>query len=467
LNKVLLAVLVTVSFSVLLGSQEAFAAAKTWDGGAGTLNWNDGDNWNPNGVPAPNDIITIPSGNDVTLDIDFTVGISGTLTIEPTASLLVDKNKKLRNFNVITNGGDLVIDGKVETTDTFTNQDTGTIDILGDGSANNGVFITSGTVNDVGKVESNKAKWTNTGTYNKNKGLFNLSVDSEFTNKEKGVLNIIGTATTMPQFVINIRSDFFNTQESKINIANGGSLEIQNLALLDNELLSQININDKGSLDISSASELVNTAKLNVNPGGVFSITLGLATFTKIVNNAGPGVITNQGAPGNPALIQIISGKLISDSAINNNSDGIIEIFSGGVLENQSPGSLKNNKGAEIKVNGDGVLNGLITGTGGVINEADNSITNFGIIDISGPWQNFGKIENEGIINVLCGGSINPLGTIIGAGEFNVFGCPVGGSFTPIDRTMVLLGATETTASWMIPVIVAGIGIAIVIARKF
>ncbi len=43
----------------------------------------------------------------------------------------------------------------------------------------------------------------------------------------------------------------------------------------------------------------------------------------------------------------------------------------------------------------------------------------------------------------------------------------VGGEPISLDTTMVLLGATETTASWMIPVIVAGIGIAIVIARKF
>jgi len=38
LNKVFLAILVTVSFSVLVGSQEAFAITKTWDMGAGTQN---------------------------------------------------------------------------------------------------------------------------------------------------------------------------------------------------------------------------------------------------------------------------------------------------------------------------------------------------------------------------------------------------------------------------------------------
>jgi len=43
----------------------------------------------------------------------------------------------------------------------------------------------------------------------------------------------------------------------------------------------------------------------------------------------------------------------------------------------------------------------------------------------------------------------------------------VGGELLPIDTTMVLLGATKTTASWMIPVLVSAIGIGIVIARKF
>jgi len=45
--------------------------------------------------------------------------------------------------------------------------------------------------------------------------------------------------------------------------------------------------------------------------------------------------------------------------------------------------------------------------------------------------------------------------------------CFVGGSLIPIDTTSLLLAGTQMTAAWMIPVIVAGIGFAIVIARKF
>ena len=43
----------------------------------------------------------------------------------------------------------------------------------------------------------------------------------------------------------------------------------------------------------------------------------------------------------------------------------------------------------------------------------------------------------------------------------------VGGELIPLDTTIILLAGTQMTAAWMIPVIVSGIGIAIVIARKF
>ena len=51
--------------------------------------------------------------------------------------------------------------------------------------------------------------------------------------------------------------------------------------------------------------------------------------------------------------------------------------------------------------------------------------------------------------------------------DFIFDGVVVGGELISLDTTMVLLGATKTTASWMIPVLVSAIGIGIVIARKF
>ena len=44
---------------------------------------------------------------------------------------------------------------------------------------------------------------------------------------------------------------------------------------------------------------------------------------------------------------------------------------------------------------------------------------------------------------------------------------PVGGEFLGVDSTALLLTGAQLNAAWMIPVIVSGIGFAIVIARKF
>jgi len=44
---------------------------------------------------------------------------------------------------------------------------------------------------------------------------------------------------------------------------------------------------------------------------------------------------------------------------------------------------------------------------------------------------------------------------------------PVGGELIPLDTTSLLVAGTQMTAAWLIPVIVAAIGIGIVIARKF
>ena len=46
--------------AALLGvGSSTFAAEKTWDGGAGTANWHDANNWSPDGIPGETDTVTI------------------------------------------------------------------------------------------------------------------------------------------------------------------------------------------------------------------------------------------------------------------------------------------------------------------------------------------------------------------------------------------------------------------------
>jgi len=84
-----------------------------------------------------------------------------------------------------------------------------------------------------------------------------------------------------------------------------------------------------------------------------------------------------------------------------------------------------------------------------------NSFDSFDLSDVGGMGFSLSISDAEsGIV-------IESIETFIRNGQ------PVGGTLIPIDKTAVLLAGAQMTAYWMIPVIVAGIGFAIVIARKF
>jgi len=91
-----------------------------------------------------------------------------------------------------------------------------------------------------------------------------------------------------------------------------------------------------------------------------------------------------------------------------------------------------------------------------------------------------GLITNHGILQTITGATFTNTGTYQSSGTDIFVGpftgnpivpiasiCVVGGELIPLDTSALLLAGTYSTAAWMIPVIVSGIGFAIVIARKF
>ena len=66
-------VLGMVGALVFCSTAPVFAAE--WDGGAATVNWTDGTNWNPDGVPGPADQALIRGGNLVDFNSGGTVSI--------------------------------------------------------------------------------------------------------------------------------------------------------------------------------------------------------------------------------------------------------------------------------------------------------------------------------------------------------------------------------------------------------
>jgi len=60
------------------------------------------------------------------------------------------------------------------------------------------------------------------------------------------------------------------------------------------------------------------------------------------------------------------------------------------------------------------------------------------------------------------GVAVGSTGTIV----FTSSGVPVGGTYIPIDKTALLLAGVQSISMWMIPVVIAGIGIGIFVIKR-
>ena len=138
---------------------------------------------------------------------------------------------------------------------------------------------------------------------------------------------------------------------------------------------------------------------------------------------------------------------------------------------------------ATVTINEDATMTVGSDSTVTINTDDSNALANQGTINI----------EENGIINVGSESSsltmLSNDGTINGPGQINLFGVvidventgdisaiinkifsnvlEVGGELIPIESTAVLLTAAYMTTSWLVPVVVASIGIGIVLARRF
>lgn len=78
--------------TVLLAfTQLSHAATATWDGGGANARWNTADNWDTNTAPVSGTdsvVLTPDGGGYATLNVDFTIGSSASLTVDATGGAL-------------------------------------------------------------------------------------------------------------------------------------------------------------------------------------------------------------------------------------------------------------------------------------------------------------------------------------------------------------------------------------------
>jgi len=98
------------------------------------------------------------------------------------------------------------------------------------------------------------------------------------------------------------------------------------------------------------------------------------------------------------------------------------------------------------------------------------SYHNNGMLQIFGSYVQLGSIFfNDGIVLVECGGSFDIFsGGLFEGRPLTIAHCltAVGGEMFPVDTTALLLAATYSTASWMIPLMIAAVGFGILITHQ-
>ena len=211
----------------------------TWDGGAGTLNWNDANNWSTNTLPGTNDVVIIDIAGTNTVTSSGTVSIrslTSNETLAITNGTFTIANASQLNGGLTLAGGTLTASGAITVNNTLdwtsgtingsgttTVTNTATLAISGGGGksldshtlVNNG----NGTLSGGNLALNNSALFDNNGTLNATDESDITRTNGTPTFQNDGTFNKSGTGTS--------------TQvSSSINFNNTGTVNIDNGTLL-------------------------------------------------------------------------------------------------------------------------------------------------------------------------------------------------------------------------------------------
>jgi hypothetical protein len=272
--------LVAIGFGVL-PAPPALAATKTWDGGAGTSNWSDADNWDDDIVPAAVDAVILDNllmAGSYTVNlqnVSTTVAISR-LTISPTSGNAI--TLVLPSGNTANPG--LSVGDATATTDDIT-LDSGAVLVNSSGaSAGTGIAVNStsnGTlrINNGGRYVHNTVR-ANSGLVSRlstaagtELGIFEFDVPGNaastpsFSDRTYGSLTLTKTSgtgaysvsgssavTIRGHFALNPGSTFISTMTAAMNL--GGNL-VNNGAALTFPSGQAVNLNGTSAQSLSGS----------------------------------------------------------------------------------------------------------------------------------------------------------------------------------------------------------------------
>ncbi|MFT4737035.1 MAG: hypothetical protein ACI8QD_001089 [Cyclobacteriaceae bacterium] len=417
-------------------------AQVTWDGGAGTDNWSDANNWNPNGLPDDGDDVVISNGDLVIVDFntnanldDLTISGGSTLRIETNGFVDLDGNGVLTITGASTleiSGGeldsddDIIINGGSTVT-----VSSGTLDISQGGS---GATIDNATINLTGGLIDFGANINLTDT--------DLNVSGGELNIDGGDLNANNTNITVTGGLLDLNDDLNLTNGATLNIS-AGLVDVTDVSTANNSAitLSGGEFESGGpddDLDLENGATLTMTGGIldveDLNPtdnssvllsGGTVEINdiITSGTATLIVDGANVTVDTID-ATGD-SEIELLSGVItstgdltVTDTAnvtitttfTNTNVNDDLEVFGGGTLNIGDPAVITGFNDLQFDAD---PATATVNITGGSLSvsddiNADNSSGD--IVNISGGTLNAANdldiLDSDITIN-LTGGTID------------------------------------------------------------
>ncbi|MCX6229932.1 MAG: CHRD domain-containing protein [Bacteroidetes bacterium] len=380
---------------------------KTWDGGGDGTNWSSGNNWNPDGLPASTDAVTLIQGQ--TVNVDITTAVCAALNLSPTgagtATLQFTNGSKLTASGIVTLGQS----GNTNRIGALNMTNSGTLSCQGLALGNAGAnTFTPGT----GKIEltaNNTLPSTIFTSFN------NLTINGGTTTAGIG-LTITGNMT--------ITSGTFAASTYLHNIAgdwtNNGTFT---------QGTSTINFNGTNSLQTISGSSTSTFYWLKVTKGAQ----------DRILEATG---LIGLSAPSNPLIITSGTFKLSSASTIapfTSNAGAVIP----------ATGGFWNNGGTitagAYSWGGTTAIAGLVrntSGTFGIGSATGNSLAyaagsiftiEGGVVNIAGSYRGSGAISFS-----MSGGTlnVNNVGNTAATASFDISNA--GSTFTMSNGTIII-----------------------------
>ncbi|MFO0828334.1 MAG: hypothetical protein U0572_09300 [Phycisphaerales bacterium] len=252
-----------VALSAMNGAAQA--VVRTWDGGAGTLNWNDANNWSPDGVPTLSDDVVI----DVPASL-VTITIAGTGASANTLS----SNEKISASAALTIASASTVNGLVTTTSSIAHS--GPVTFAG-GLTLSGASLSGGGVT---TIPVGATLTLNTGT-----------------NTIAKTINVAGS--------VDWATNQVNFQNSTLNILAGATMNAAGSALAQS--VGTNALNNAGTINKSGGSSLIgfslnNSGVVNVD-SGTLTVNGGTNTGTYSVDAGATLVFDNNHTHGPASLV--------------------------------------------------------------------------------------------------------------------------------------------------------------------